>query len=148
MKVDARVTINNVEVCIRPMPRQDASRPIVTWGGFWEPGIGLNLHPDYAWAYAPTPIGPARTELRQYWMVARDAEEGVDYDVEKLTEIWDITMRQDRNLCENVQRGIEMPAYRPGPLNRVHQGGIAGFYAWYRQQIRQHFPDVVEVRAD
>jgi hypothetical protein len=39
-----------------------------------------------------------------------------------------------------------MRAYRPALPDRVHQGGGAGFYAWYREQIHQHFPDVLEAR--
>jgi len=49
-------------------------------------------------------------------------------------------MQQDRVICENVQKGMEMSAYVPGPLNRLHQTGQAGFYAWYTQQIHRHFP--------
>jgi len=85
-------------------------------------------------------VGPAGTELKQYWFVAGDALEGKDYEVERLREFWDVTMQQDRVICENVQKGMEMRAYVPGPLNRLHQTGQAGFYAWYIQQIRRHFP--------
>src|SRR5207302_6438773 len=104
------------------------------------PGVVMALSRDYGWIFSPKPMGPACTELTQYWLVADQASEGEDYEVERLREFWDVTMQQDRVICENVQRGMEMPAYVPGPLNRIHQTGQAGFYAWCAQQIKRHFP--------
>jgi len=40
------------------------------------------------------PLGPARSEYH----VHRDAVEGVDYDVNELTQVWLATNEQDRRI--------------------------------------------------
>jgi len=134
-------TIKGQKVCAIPFPRGDAESDPAAYVLLWEPGMVMILSRDHGWIFSPKPLGPACTELRQYWFVSGEASEGKDYEVDRLREFWDVTMQQDRVICENVQKGMEMPAYTPGPLNRIHQLGQAGFYAWYTQQIRRHFPE-------
>jgi Rieske 2Fe-2S family protein len=140
-------TVNGEKVCSIPFPRRDAEREPPAYTLLWEPGVVMILSRDHGWIFSPKPIGPARTELKQYWFVASDASIGKDYEMRRLQEFWDITMQQDRVICENVQKGMEMRGYVPGPLNRVHQVGQAGFYAWYLQQVRKKFPANVDVQA-
>jgi phenylpropionate dioxygenase-like ring-hydroxylating dioxygenase large terminal subunit len=135
-------TVNGQKVCAIPFPRGgDAESDPTAYLLLWEPGMAMILSRDHGWIFSPKPVGPTRTELRQYWFVSGRAVEGKDYEIDPLREFWDVTMQQDRVLCENVQRGMEMHAYAPGPLNRIHQGGQAGFYAWYLEQIRCRFPE-------
>lgn len=134
-------TINGEKVCAIAFPRRDSESNPTAYGLLWEPGMVLALSRDHGWIFSPKALGPACTELRQYWFVAADAAEGEHYEVERLREFWDITMQQDRVICENVQKGMEMRAYVPGPLNRLHQTGQAGFFAWYMEQIYRHFPE-------
>lgn len=140
-------TIGERRVCAVPTPRlaEDVpAHPLASMYVSLEPGVLINVARDSAWAFVPIPLGAHRTELRQYWFVAADAEEGADYRLDVLTEFWNRTMQQDRVLCETVHRGMQNPAYRPGPLNRVHQAGQAGFYHWYTEQIRARFPELVD----
>jgi len=139
-RVDCVHTIKGEKVCAIPFPRRDEQSDPAACGLLWEPGMVMILSRDYGWIFAPKPVGPACTELRQYWFVAGDATEGKDYEGDRLREFWDVTMQQDRGICENVQKGMEMSAYVAGPLNRIHQVGQAGFYAWYAEQIRRYFP--------
>jgi len=140
-KVECSHTLNGEKVCAVPFPRRDAVDNPSAYGLLWEPGMVMILSRDHGWIFSPKPVGPACTDLKQYWFVAGDALEGKDYQVERLREFWDVTMQQDRVLCENVQKGMQMSAYVPGPLNRHHQTGQAGFYAWYTEQIHRHFPE-------
>jgi phenylpropionate dioxygenase-like ring-hydroxylating dioxygenase large terminal subunit len=126
------------QVCAIPSPR-------VNGGGdfeaqdvqlFWQPSGHLILQSDHAWIWSITPLGPERTLVRQWWLVADDAQEGKDYEVGPLTELFDITMRQDKELCEQVQRGIRMRFYTPGPLNPRYQSPAAAFYRWYERCLR------------
>ena len=133
-------TLNGEKVCAIAFPRRDSAANPNAYGLLWEPGVVMALSRDYGWIFVPKPLGPGCTELKQYWFVAADAAEGTHYEVERLREFWDITMQQDRVICENVQKGMEMRAYVPGPLNRLHQTGQAGFFAWYRERIYRHFP--------
>jgi Rieske 2Fe-2S family protein len=108
----------------------------------WEPGAAMVVSADSAWLFVTRPLGPDRTELRQYWLVARDAVAGVDYETDTLKEFWMTTMLQDRGLCERVHQGMANPAYEPGPLNRIHQGYNAGFFRWYEEVIAARYPEV------
>jgi Rieske 2Fe-2S family protein len=141
--IPSALTIGSERVCEIPAPRPDGNPDPPSWGFVWEPGAAVAMSRDMGWLFVPKPLGPHRTELRQYWLVAEDAQEGRDYDLDNLKRFWDTTMLQDRDICEAVQRGMSMPAYTPGPLNRIHQTGQAGFYAWYTEQIRRFFPDLV-----
>ena len=56
------------------------------------PILKINTFPNY-WSYCMsdhaaatrlTPIDAHRTRVRQYWMTHRDAEEGRDYDLERM----------------------------------------------------------------
>lgn len=133
--VPAAFTIDNERICSIPAPRTDGEAEPPSYPLFWEPGYHLVASRDLCWIFSPKPVAPGRTELTQYFLVDRDAVEGRDYDLDVLKRFWDTTMLQDRDICESVQRGMEMPAYEPGPLNRVYQTGQAGFYAWYTEQI-------------
>jgi stachydrine N-demethylase len=65
------------------------------------------------------------------WLVHKDAEEGRDYDLKRLTEVWIATNDEDRRIVEENQRGINSPAYLPGPYSRAQEGGVNQFVDWY-----------------
>ena len=65
------------------------------------------------------------------------AEEGVDYDLATLTEVWDATNRQDVELVERQQQGVSSPAFTPGPYSAEHEEGVIEFIDWYEGRIRQ-----------
>jgi stachydrine N-demethylase len=55
----------------------------------------------------------------------------VDYDLKRLTEVWIATNDEDRRIVEENQRGINSPAYLPGPYSRAQEGGVNQFVDWY-----------------
>ena len=61
------------------------------------------------------------------WLVHPEAQEGVDYSLKELTEVWLATNDQDRRIIEENQIGVSSPAFEPGPYNRVHEGGVVQF---------------------
>ena len=69
------------------------------------------------------------------WLVHKDAVEGVDYDLKRLTEVWIATNDEDREVVENNQRGIGSPAYEPGPYSQIHEGGVIQFTDWYAHAL-------------
>nr|WP_140847322.1 aromatic ring-hydroxylating dioxygenase subunit alpha [Paracoccus sp. FO-3] len=87
---------------------------------------------DHAVTFRVTPIGPNQTAVTTKWLVHKDAVEGVDYDVERLTHVWTYTNDQDRQIVEENARGIESPAYEPGPYSELHEGGVIQFVEWYK----------------
>ena len=100
---------------------------------FFQPGGHLLLQRDHAWMWSVKPLAPQRTLVSQQWFVAQNAVEGEDYDVATLMELFAVTIKQDTDLCEQVQRGLRMRRYSPGPLNPHHQAPAAAFYQWYER---------------
>lgn len=81
-----------------------------------------------------TPLGPQRTEVEMIWLVREDAVEGRDYDVAKLTWLWDVTTQQDKKIVDDNQAGVNSLAYRPGPYSNTERG-LTRFTMWYLKQI-------------
>jgi phenylpropionate dioxygenase-like ring-hydroxylating dioxygenase large terminal subunit len=50
------------------------------------------------------------------WLVHEDAEEGEDYDLERLKWLWDVTTVADKRIIEKNQEGVNSRFYEPGPL--------------------------------
>jgi Rieske 2Fe-2S family protein len=86
---------------------------------------------DSCISFRVLPIAPKRTEVTTRWLVNRDAVEGVDYDLNTLTEVWVATNNEDRALVERNQRGIDSPAYEPGPYSIEYEDGVLQFIDWY-----------------
>ena len=55
----------------------------------------------------------------------------IDYELDRLTEVWRATNDQDRQIVEGNQTGILSPAFEPGPYSRLHEGGALQFIDWY-----------------
>lgn len=91
---------------------------------------------DHVVHFRVLPLAADRTELTTTWLVHRDAVEGVDYDTERLTEVWRITNEQDRRLIENNQQGIASAAYRPGPYAPA-EAPLADFCDWYLERLER-----------
>jgi hypothetical protein len=60
---------------------------------------------------------PERMLLRTMRFACSDAVEGVDCDVERLTEVWKATNAQDGTLLGYTQCGVRSPAYERGPYS-------------------------------
>lgn len=93
--------------------------------------------PDHSLTFRVTPIGPTETEVTTTWLVNKDAIEGVDYDLKRLTEVWIATNDEDREVVETNQRGISSPAYVPGPYSSVQESGVAQFVDWYAHWLER-----------
>jgi Rieske 2Fe-2S family protein len=64
------------------------------------------------------------------WLVRGDAEEGRDYDREKLTWLWDVTTHADKAIIERNQQGVNSRYYVPGPLSTM-ENYTWKFLSWY-----------------
>jgi Rieske 2Fe-2S family protein len=111
----------------------------VRWAA--EPNSFCHALPEYCFTFTAIPTGPEETKVISKWYVHRDAVEGVDYDVDKLTETWNRTNLQDRSLAENNQRGVNGYGYVPGPYSRDAEDFVIRFARWYRAQLRIRPPE-------
>jgi Rieske 2Fe-2S family protein len=90
---------------------------------------------DMVISFRVLPVGPKRTEVVTKWLVNKNAVEGVDYDLKTMTEVWIATNAQDQALVERNQRGIESPAYQPGPYSVEYEDGVMQFIDWYTRTM-------------
>ncbi|WP_328814215.1 aromatic ring-hydroxylating oxygenase subunit alpha [Rhodococcus sp. NBC_00297] len=79
---------------------------------------------DHAVSLDIAPIDKDTTRLVSQWFVHEDAVEDVDYSIKTLTEIFDITNKEDCGLAELNQRGVNSHRFVPGPNNPVREALI------------------------
>jgi Rieske 2Fe-2S family protein len=103
---------------------------------------------DHSVVFRVTPVSETETEVCTKWLVHKDAREGVDYDLRRLTEVWTATNDEDRVVVENNQRGILSPAYQPGPYSSVQESGVIQFVDWYVGTLARSIPQRALVAAE
>ena len=91
---------------------------------------------DHAVSTRLLPKGPQLTAIRVWWLVDEDAIEGRDYDLAKLMPFWQLTSEQDWAICERQQRGVNSPAYTPGPYSTYKEYNVDAFVRWYLKQLQ------------
>jgi Rieske 2Fe-2S family protein len=96
-----------------------------------EPNGFAHATADHAFLFTAWPVGPRETVIVSKWLVAEEAVEGVDYDLDTLTRLWTATNLQDRALVENNQLGVDSPAYKPGPYSPEAEALLVRFTDWY-----------------
>ncbi|MCI0537052.1 MAG: aromatic ring-hydroxylating dioxygenase subunit alpha [Verrucomicrobiales bacterium] len=106
------------------------------------PTFWLELSVDYAMLMQITPSSPTVTRIHLDFLVRGDAVEGVDFELERLTRFWRLTLEQDYKLCEISQAGVSSRHYTPGPYapgitakSSLGEKGPQAFIAWYLNQL-------------
>jgi Rieske 2Fe-2S family protein len=113
------------------MTRKDLG-DIHLWGhNAWSHFMG-----DHAVTSTVIPLSAGATMVRTKWLVHKDAVEGVDYDLDKLTHVWTETTEQDAGLVARSYAGIQDPAYEPGAYSRFSEGALDDFATWYVERMR------------
>jgi Rieske 2Fe-2S family protein len=85
---------------------------------------------DHATTFRFTPKNPEFTEVAVSWLVREDVREGLDYDIEHLKWMWDVTTIQDARIINNNQKGVNSSGYSAGPYSE-HEISTANFISWY-----------------
>lgn len=98
---------------------------------FHYPNTWNHFLSDHAITFRITPVSTTQTIVTTKWLVHKDAVEGVDYDIDNLTKVWNATNLQDRQLVEENQRGVNSTAYSSGPYSPIHEDGVSQFVDWY-----------------
>ncbi|MDK4740278.1 aromatic ring-hydroxylating dioxygenase subunit alpha [Rhizobium sp. CNPSo 3464] len=91
---------------------------------------------DHAVVSIVIPLSAGKTLVRTKWLVHKDAVEGVDYDLQKLTDVWVATTDQDSELVGRAHAGALDPAYLPGPYSRFSETTLDKFATWYIDRMR------------
>ena len=100
-----------------------------------QPNAWFHFLSDHILTFAVFPLDRERTLVRTTWLVNAEAEEGRDYDLNRLTEVWNATNAQDAQFVEETQRGTASPQYVPGPLSAT-EFMVDMFHRWYDERMR------------
>jgi Rieske 2Fe-2S family protein len=104
---------------------------------FWtQPNSWHHFMSDHIVSFSVWPLAAGRTLLRTRWLVHKDAQEGVDFDVEHLTAVWKATNDQDCALVARAHQGISSPAYLPGPYSAYTEDLVDTFCTWYLSHLQ------------
>jgi Rieske 2Fe-2S family protein len=101
------------------------------------PNMLLSLHPDYMMVHTLWPVAPDRTINICEWHFHPDALARAPFDASDAIDFWDLTNRQDWNVCELSQAGISSRAYTPGPYSNREDL----LYAFDRMIMELHTPN-------
>jgi Rieske 2Fe-2S family protein len=127
-------TMDTTVACRRLLGRLED--PALGGLSYWtQPNSWHHFMSDHVVSFSVLPLGPEETLLRTRWLVRADAVEGVDYDLENLTRVWEATNRQDRDLVGIAQAGVRNPAYEPGPYSPHTEGFVEAFCRWYLSRL-------------
>lgn len=96
-----------------------------------EPHSFCHSTAEYTFAFFAMPISPTETHVIGKWLVHEDAVEGVDYELDRLIDLWTRTNLQDKQLSENNHAGVKSPGYLPGPYSPDAEPLAMRFVDWY-----------------
>ena len=91
-------------------------------------------YPDHGMMYLFIPRAPQQTDMEIHWLVDGDAQEGVDYEIERLTFMWHVTSIADKRIIDQNQKGVNSRYYKPGPYGPMEDLTLR-FSEWYLEQI-------------
>ena len=104
---------------------------------FHYPSTWNHFLSDQVLLFRVIPVSVRETQVTTTWLVHKDAVEGVDYDLNRLTEVWIHTNDEDRRIVEENQKGIDSPAYVPGPYSQHQESGVIQFIDWYANTMQK-----------
>ncbi|MDR5777508.1 MULTISPECIES: aromatic ring-hydroxylating dioxygenase subunit alpha [unclassified Caballeronia] len=104
----------------------------------WTHNSWTHVMSDHAVVSYIIPLAADKTLVRSKWLVHANAVEGVDYDVEEMTEVWFATNLQDKHLVEITHKGTQDPAYRPGTFSPFTETYVEQFSRWYAARLSAH----------
>jgi Rieske 2Fe-2S family protein len=78
------------------------------------PNLLLSLHPDYLMTHQVWPVEPDRSRVICEWSFHPDTMARADFDPSDAVDFWDLTNRQDWEVCALQQRGTASAAYTAG----------------------------------
>ena len=67
-------------------------------------------------------------------LVDGKAEEGKDYDLDRLTWLWKVTTGEDKAIIEHTARGVRSHYFVPGPIAPMEHNELR-YIDWYLDEI-------------
>lgn len=98
------------------------------------PTFQMEVCSDHAVPIRLRPISATQTAVCVDWLVRGDAQEGRDYDLERLTWFFEKTGEQDWKLVSDQQLGLTSEHYTPGPFSEL-EDDTEFFLSWYSRRM-------------
>ncbi len=90
------------------------------------PNLLISLHPDYLMTHRIVPLAPDRSYIACEFFFDPEQMAQPGFDPSDATEFWDLTNRQDWEVCELQQQGTASRAYTAGRFTGM-EGGVYAF---------------------
>ncbi|MBT5434676.1 MAG: aromatic ring-hydroxylating dioxygenase subunit alpha [Alphaproteobacteria bacterium] len=89
---------------------------------------------DHLCMFRFTPVTAEHSDVLVTWHVRPDAEEGKDYDLERMKWLWDVTTVEDTRIIIDNQKGVNSSRYEPGPYAPL-EAYSHDFTRWYLERL-------------
>ena len=100
------------------------------------PFNSLIMSNDFATCFTFLPKTNKKTCVELMWLVDKNAIEGIDYNKEEISWLWDETTLADKRIIEDNQKGVLSKKYIPGPLSKMELG-LERFKNWYLKNLKK-----------
>ncbi len=94
------------------------------------PGAFISFHPDYVMLHRALPLAIDKTRIVCEWYFHPEAIAEPGFDAKPAVDFWDLTNRQDWELCVNAYRGVCSRAWQAGPYSEL-ESQLAAFDRHY-----------------
>ena len=98
-------------------------------------------YPDHCVLYRFIPRGLTSTDMEVVWFVNGDAQEGVDYDRDKVTWLWHNTTLEDEFIISRNSEGVNSRFFEPGPYHPEFEELLQEFIHWYLDTLSHAVQD-------
>jgi phenylpropionate dioxygenase-like ring-hydroxylating dioxygenase large terminal subunit len=106
------------------------------------PNLGLDVYPDQMDFFQVLPAGPGKTRIRGAMFGLPDERREMRIARYLSNRINNQVNREDRWLCERVQKGLASSSYQPGPLSTIE-----GWMLEFHEQLRARIPEARRAAA-
>lgn len=86
---------------------------------------------DHFWTISIRPTSATKTHVVYSWFVRADAQQDIDFDMDRLVEVGHTTQSEDNALIERTQAGINSRYFVPGPIGSNVEPALHDFVADY-----------------
>jgi len=117
---------------ILPRLNEDQKRAVLYYTIF--PSFFLSAHPDYVLIHRIERVGAKKSKVVCQFLFHDESTSQAGFDPTPAIEFWDLTNKQDWNVCELAQKGVSDIAYQPGPYADL-ESIVAAFDRHYRSVI-------------
>jgi len=103
------------------------------------PNLLLSLHPEYVMTHILWPQSAGETRVTCEWLFPPEAIGRADFNPNDAIEFWDTTNRQDWQVSELTQLGMQSRAYQPSPYSST-ESLLAAFDREYLRALSEFDP--------